>query len=245
MNLPEKNEVFEKIAFGLRVEEIAKRVGGVKLLAEKSNLRTNQLYRYIQGLNMPGVDVVAALALAAGVSVAWLINGQGDMDASASRSPEGYVPVRMYPTPERTDMALMGTDIGRFALNRHYLEYVLGVKPDQVFFEFVSDDTMEPTFFSGDMVLVDAGRDSKSFCDGVYLLRKNTFLAVMRVQWQPGNKVKLLRDNEKYKDVIVSTDGWYLIGPVVAVWRHLHDNVPPESETKPDLPPLGVPVFGL
>ena len=238
------DEIFDKKSFGLRIEEIAKRAGGVKALADKAGLRTNQLYRYIQGLNTPAVDVVAALALAVGVSAGWIVTGQGDMDGAVAKAPDGYVSVPMFPTAERMEMERLGTDVGRLAFTRQYLEYILSVKPDKVYLEFVTDDTMRPTLFSGDLVLVDAGRGTEAIGDGVYLLRKNNFLTVKRIRRKPENMLELISDNVN-KSVTVSKDDWDIIGPVIAVWRRFQDLVQPDCDTGSEAPPIGNPVFGL
>jgi transcriptional regulator with XRE-family HTH domain len=60
---------------GARIEQLADLLGGKKELARLANVSEVQIYRYINGENVPNVNVIVKLARAAGVSIEWLATG--------------------------------------------------------------------------------------------------------------------------------------------------------------------------
>ena len=60
----------------------------------------------------------------------------------------------------------------------------------------VSGDSMEPTLFDGDVVLVD--RNDAMPKDGVYVLRIEDNLFVKRLSRLPNNKIEVISDNPSY-----------------------------------------------
>jgi transcriptional regulator with XRE-family HTH domain len=64
-------------ALGSRIDQLADLLGGKKELARLANVSEVQIYRYINGENVPNVNVIVKLARAAGVSIEWLATGEG------------------------------------------------------------------------------------------------------------------------------------------------------------------------
>ncbi len=64
---------------GERIEKAAQLVGGKRALAEKANIKESQLYRYINGKNVPSVFVMVDIAEAAEIDPGWLSTGIGPM----------------------------------------------------------------------------------------------------------------------------------------------------------------------
>jgi len=59
-----------------RIKECAQKVGGNKLLAEKSGVKLRTLGDYIAGNTEPKVSAAVDIAIAAGVSLDWLLTGK-------------------------------------------------------------------------------------------------------------------------------------------------------------------------
>lgn len=62
---------------GTRISEASRLVGGKKKLSELISLSEPQLHRIISGKNQPKAETVAEIAKVTGVSLAWLITGEG------------------------------------------------------------------------------------------------------------------------------------------------------------------------
>lgn len=64
-------------AFGARICEIARSVGGLEALAARSGVPCHSLHDYARGDAEPARARLVALARASGVNVAWLAAGEG------------------------------------------------------------------------------------------------------------------------------------------------------------------------
>ena len=64
---------------GKRISETAKVSGGKRALAEITGLQESQIYKYIRGENIPGVNVIIEISQGSGVSLEWLATGEGPM----------------------------------------------------------------------------------------------------------------------------------------------------------------------
>ncbi len=62
---------------GTRIEEVAKAVGGKRALANKTGIHETQLYRYISEANLPSASGLVLMAKEGGVSLDWLLTGEG------------------------------------------------------------------------------------------------------------------------------------------------------------------------
>lgn len=70
----------ESLALGQRLNELAELVGGKKEMARLGGISEVQIYRYINGENIPSIRAISRLARAADVSINWLVNGIGPRD---------------------------------------------------------------------------------------------------------------------------------------------------------------------
>lgn len=76
----------EGLALGERLRELAELVGGKKEMARLGEISEVQIYRYINGENIPSVRAIARIAAAAGVSLNWLATGEGARERDAAGS---------------------------------------------------------------------------------------------------------------------------------------------------------------
>lgn len=64
---------------GPRINALSELVGGKEKLSELSGLSASQLRRVIAESSQTKIEIVAAMARAAGVSIEWLVTGEGEM----------------------------------------------------------------------------------------------------------------------------------------------------------------------
>lgn len=76
-------------ALGARIDAVVARLGGKREAAKLTHISEPQLYRYIRGANSPTALPIAALARVGGVSVEWLLTGQGSMEPQPENQSAG------------------------------------------------------------------------------------------------------------------------------------------------------------
>ncbi len=92
--------------------------------------------------------------------------------------------------------------------------------PDKVFIIDIIGDSMEPTLFAGDLVIVDTSKNYPS-SDGLYVLRSGTELLVKRIQINPlDQSAAIISDNPKYKPI--AAQNFSLISVIGKVIYHHH-----------------------
>lgn len=78
----------------------------------------------------------------------------------------------------------------------------------------VYGDSMEPTFYDKDLIIID--RDRNAIINGkIFILIYEDELYVKRVFKMPNNKIILKSDNIFYPDIEIETDNFKIIGQVV------------------------------
>lgn len=103
----------------------------------------------------------------------------------------------------------------------------LGVEPKNLSLITVDGDSMQPTLFDGDDIMVDRtiadqGGGAGSLRDGIYVLRMDDLLLVKRIAVGPSGKISIRSDNPQYRnwdDVDVAAVN--IIGRVVWAGRRL------------------------
>jgi phage repressor protein C with HTH and peptisase S24 domain len=97
-----------------------------------------------------------------------------------------------------------------------WLTAAKGIKPENLLIVSVMGDSMEPTLYDGELVVLDTAQHFKS--DGVYVVSEGDRLWVKRVQYRIGGELVLKSDNSKYDPQIFrdnDLDGVRIIGRVV------------------------------
>lgn len=86
----------------------------------------------------------------------------------------------------------------------------------------VEGDSMEPTLYSGDIVLVDGNRSFIDLHGGIYAILVNDSIMIKRIQLIfTEKKLKIISDNPKYEPLIVSPDDIHVIGKVIWIGREI------------------------
>ncbi len=219
-----------KIELGTRISAIVDSVGGIKTLANMTNISESQLYRCINGSSSTTVERLVAIAKTADVSIEWLATGLGSMRKSNAIS-EGE-------SSEMSEFALIpgysiqisagnGTEAEKeqvtrkLAFRHKWLKYK-GLSEKDLVLVFTKGDSMEPTISDNNTLMIDTSQTELQ--DGhIYVIRTNNQLVVKRIQ-NTMNGFFLISDNKEYKEIELTyneADDLQVIGRVVWIGKDL------------------------
>lgn len=86
----------------------------------------------------------------------------------------------------------------------------------------VAGDSMEPTFFAGDLVLVNHERNRIDPQGGIYAISINGEIMIKRIQvLYPHKKVKIISDNSNYESIGAEPDQLKINGKVIWFAREI------------------------
>lgn len=217
-----------------QITDLAQRLGVLRrtLRAEQNELeRRLGLYQgawsaFEKGRRTPTTEQLLAICATLDVSADWLLFGEGEPTHGADlsvREPLVSVPLRTSQAGSAGDPTQAGPaevvdwrpyperELRQLTSNPHNLERVR-----------VVGDAMEPTFRSGDEVLVDFTAPP-SLHDGIYAVRLQVALTVKRLQFTPDGRVLILSDNPAYHTMEHRVDDqgedFQILGRVVAARR--------------------------
>lgn len=175
-------------------------------------------------------DTAVRMEAATGVRTMWLVVGEGPMlvegkEATGLMAPPPGIRVELL-----ANAASMGAGeglneddvlVGAITLTPQFvLERIRPTRPEALRFIHAYGDSMEPTFGSGDALLVDTGvKDVK--IDGIYALRAHDRLFVKRVRQRIDGKFEISSDNPTHKtvDVLNGEHDVVVIGRVLWAWN--------------------------
>ena len=142
------------------------------------------LRQYLSGQSEPTRPALLAIARTAKakVSLEWLAAGQVVSKDSAEVLAEKYT----YQEP--------------LAFETRWLQAEFPDSFENLLLAQVVDESMEPTLQVGDFVLVDTNnRALEAISHGIYLLKLDDRILIKRLQYMPGNTLKVLSDNSAYE----------------------------------------------
>jgi phage repressor protein C with HTH and peptisase S24 domain len=96
-----------------------------------------------------------------------------------------------------------------------------GGKPENMTLIAVAGDSMEPTLLSGDLVLVDHGRNTIAAQGGIYAISIEDEIMIKRVQPAFPDKLLIISDNKQYPPYEVELDKVKINGKVIWYAREL------------------------
>lgn len=110
--------------------------------------------------------------------------------------------------------------IGHYQIPLKKFHALTTADPDKVFIIDIIGDSMEPTLYAGDLVIVDTSKNYPA-SDGLYVLRSGTELLVKRIQINPlDQSAAIISDNPKYKPI--EAQNFSLISVIGKVIYHHH-----------------------
>lgn len=182
-----------------------------------------------------GTKHLVAIARALDVTPDWLQTGRDTNVLPAKHRPaaasiieiegETYARLPMYDIRAqagRGSLAYDGDPIGWRVFDLNWIKTVSRASIEQLKVVEVSGDSMEPTLFKGDHVLIDLGNRAIAQ-HGLFVLRLDDSLMVKRVQKLFATAtVRIISDNPKYAAEEISEEGRLeVIGRVVWIGRNV------------------------
>ena len=172
----------------------------IRGFARECGFSDTVLRQYLSGQSEPTRPVLLAIARAADVSLEWLAAGQAATDVLAKK----------YIYKET------------LAFEAGWLKAEFPNSFENLLLTQVKDESMEPTLYIGDLVLVDTNvRDLDAIDHGIYLLKLGNRLLVKRLQYWVDNTLQVLSDNPTYETFSIGLSdrpsGLSIMGKIVWV----------------------------
>lgn len=180
----------ERKRLGLNQADLGK-AGGVQLLAQSN---------YENGKRTPSAEYLSAVAKQ-GVDVQYVLTGVHAIQLDSFDCTDAV----SIPVFDLEAAAGHGTPLDAenviytFPLPSEFLDEN-GLNVSQCIMLTVRGDSMEPTLFDGDVVLVDKSINKP---DGVFLISSDGELRVKRVQRVAGGAYILISDNSRYREELI------------------------------------------
>ncbi|PPQ32731.1 LexA family transcriptional regulator [Rhodopila globiformis] len=206
----------DKLAFVSRLQTILAHWPSADRLARAMGVSPSAFRKWLKGEAEPSRERLVALARVAGVSIAWLAQGEGPapvfetVSGPRRRLPyqdpgPGVDPGQFVLLPKQHDG--VGTHpaapmFGFLALHHDWVRTAFGAEPDNLLLEIATDDAMRPTIRNGDTMLVDTA-DRTLRNGGVYLLQINDHRLARRVQRKHEGSLVLISDNSVYHPDVI------------------------------------------
>ena len=216
------------MSIGSKISELRQLRGLSQVdFARDISIHPNTLRLYEQDKRSPTVDVVAAIAVRYNVPLVWFFSDDALISVSDPTLLSGdcaYAYIKkakarlsagggLIPEEEFEDQ--------RYAFIRSWLKTVASSESACVLME-IDGDSMRPTLESGDMVLVDQGRQDL-ISDGIYAFGEGDVINIKRLQRVYPN-VRIVSDNpdrELYPSREIEPSSIRIIGRVIWFARQL------------------------
>jgi phage repressor protein C with HTH and peptisase S24 domain len=209
----------EQAGFVARLRLVVAQWPSADRLARATGVSPSAFRKWLKGEAEPSRDRLVALAGTAGVSVAWLAQGEGpepdlvSLDARArSTDIPGSDRARFHLLPKVAEAAAAGSGqhsadgATEFIGFRHdWLRATFNREPQDIILETAVGDSMEPDIANGDLMLVDTTDQTvRNF--GVYVIEVRAERLVKRVQRKFDGSLILISDNTLYQAETIASD---------------------------------------
>ena len=188
-------------------------------LAEKLGVTQTTITRYENGHRLPCADFLESLVKLSGCDPGWLLAGEAEIIEVPSG---GDIPGSDYIlVPRVSGEIAAGEGLApepsveiRIAFRRDWIQKK--GDPKNMSLIRVRGDSMEPTLFSGDTVLIDHGKNYIEPEGGLYAMAVDGLIMIKRLQPLPDKKIRVISDNPKYVTYAAAPERIHINGK--AVW---------------------------
>lgn len=204
-------------------------------LARQLRLTPQSVQKWEAGETVPRAQKMQDLSRILGVSVAYLMEGEGDLLSPASvvaTSLIEHARVKTVEIPRLDVSGSMGNGIAppegyaevieRMTVNAQWVRsHLNATSPDNLAIITGRGDSMEGTFNDGDLLLVDRGV-KEIRVDAVYVLAIDGDLFIKRIQRQPGGVMTMISDNPRYAPIEITPSTlprFEVMGRVLLTWN--------------------------
>lgn len=163
--------------------------------AERMGISKGAFTRIWKEGTVPTSELLYRIRAATGVSLDWLLTGQGKQANGGGETP-GLVYIGEYKPAAKGQPKRRAPAQGKIGLMRDWLHTRLDADPAKLCYVTVSGESMAPTLADGDLVLIDRGATLER--EGIYALLQGGTLRIRRVQRLPGKRYQAIADNGRY-----------------------------------------------
>ncbi|HVY14572.1 MAG TPA: S24 family peptidase [Rhodopila sp.] len=206
----------DKSAFTKRLHMILAHWPSTDRLARAMGVSPSAFRKWLKGEAEPSRERLIALSRAAGVSVAWLAEGEGP-EPSFETSIAGRRKGRTAETGGETEWGSFviipdqtgfesGRSPGRYlAMRQDWVRSVVGVEAQHLVLDVATDEAMSPTIKPHDTVLLDT-TERRIVGNGIYVLDIGNQRQIRRVQRRHDGSLVLISDNQTYQPDVVGRE---------------------------------------
>ena len=202
---PESVDLFQE-----RLQRLVQIAGSANALAKRSGISQSGIQRYVKG-GEPTRKMLITLAECTGVSLLWLMTGEGSEFAHKAEPQviEGdvYAYVPLYDARCSAGAGAWNEHcrvLARLAFTAYSLRKK-GLEPAHLSAVRVSGDSMEPLLSDGDTIMLDHSRNALEG-EGVYVILLDDHLYAKRLQRQFDGSISIISQNKEYKELTVPKD---------------------------------------
>ncbi len=203
---------------GNRIKHLREQKGlTLQQVSESIKISSGYLSEVERDLKVPGSDLVRSLKRLFNVSTDWLLEGEGSSIEENKfifiPQVKGEIGAGGGLTPD--DMVEM-----KVAFKRDWIQRK--GNPQKMSLIRVRGDSMEPTFLSGDLVMVDHSRNYVDPQGGIYAIAIDGEIAVKRIQVMfPSKRLRIISDNDRYESIEVDPDQVIINGKILWFGREI------------------------
>lgn len=194
-------------------------------VAEMAGVNRSFVYDILRGRSTrPGLDRLAEVARVLKVELEWLIHGMGGVEGASpfiEKPDDTFISIAhagVRPSMGGGAVAIEEPQApGRaYHFRRSWIKHDLKASPSQLRIMTVEGDSMEPTLFDGDTVLVDMTKRAPN-PPGIFVLDDGMGLVAKRLQHVPNSDppaVRVISDNRHYPEYERTADEVHIIGRI-------------------------------
>ena len=188
--------------------------------ADSLGIHKNTLIRYEKGERLPDSSLLLRICERYNVDPGWLLTGNlrnlfaGENVANIDE----YIPIPL----RSTSLENSGME-EPIAIKKSWMFKQLQAKPGDLSFFYAEGESMKPTLYPGDIVLVDL--HEAAIRDGLYVLQIEDVILIKRLQRLSGDLIKVSSDNPEYESWTANThnlsQALKIVGKVVRICQRL------------------------
>jgi len=205
--------------------------------SKRCTISKTTIHHYLNGSRFPTLERLDVIAKTADVNIAWLATGNDYQASSSDNSDYIKIPHFDVQASAGTGSELVESGISKNTVDIHPQTLLdQGLNPEGLLSMYVKGDSMEPSLFDGDMILVKKMISPFSILEGVYIFRVINEIFIKRIQFNKYSaKLKVDSDNPFYDSYTITGNDLNdveIIGEVICtIFSKVRRITRPASET--------------
>lgn len=200
----------------------------LKDFSRKTGIPYPTLQHYLSGRSEPGAENLQKIVIQFDVNLNWLLTGEGEMfqesfekkPVEAANEEFIYVPMVSGRISAGGGLVPDNTIEIRLAFKKDWI--MRRGDPRNMSLIKVSGDSMQPTLYSGNIVLIDHSRNYIDPQGGIYALVIDDTIMIKRLQiLYPAKKIKIISDNPQYESIEADPEQVIINGKVIWLGREI------------------------